>query len=460
MNALSIVPAQESSVFSIESIDCEETVVSYLLRSAKTESEHTDKIFSMLTGKDFGENPYRVSFEAMKALSGEGVPIEIASLKIRLEVSGLLADVGGVAALRLLAGGAVMATNISSESALAMANQVLERSRRRIAAMAGQELIKLAQDYTKDTAALIKKAEEIMLEMAMGGVANTEGETIGDLAIEALADIDLSRQAKLKNESIGITSCLIDLQNETGGYKPGELIVLAGRPGSGKSALAVNEAIGIAKQGYPVLMFSMEMKGVELATRVLGGESRIDLTRIRDGIVTQSDFIQLEQAAMVCQDLPLQVYAMPEISMEGIASTARRAKARAVHNELGAIVIDYLQLMDYDNNNEVAELGRISKAAKRLAMELECPVFLLSQLNRLCEARNDKRPIAADLKGSGNIEQDANLIVMVYRQAMYEPECQNKHVAELIIAKQRNGRRGKAIKVFYDEKTTTFRNLA
>jgi replicative DNA helicase len=456
--ALAIVPGLSIEGFTgIESMDAEETVIAYCLRST---AEQTDPIFLKLTAKDFGERPYRIAYEAMIKVRSGGVPIDVAALKIRLETEGNLADVGGLPALKLWKGGGLMAVEISDESALAMADQVLERSRRRIAVRAGQELIKLAQDYTKDTAALIKKAEEIMLEMAMGGQGNQDGETIGDLVIEALAEIDLSRQAKLRNESIGITSCLVDLQNETGGYKPGELIVLAGRPGSGKSALAVNEAIGIAKQGYPVLMFSMEMKGVELATRVLGGESRIDLTRIRDGIVTQSDFSLLEQAAMVCQDLPLQVYAMPEISMEGIASTARRAKARAVHNELGAIVIDYLQLMDYDNNNEVAELGRISKAAKRLAMELECPVFLLSQLNRSCEARNDKRPIAADLKGSGNIEQDANLIVMVYRQAMYEPECQDKHVAELIIAKQRNGRRGKAIKVFYDEKTTTFRNLA
>jgi replicative DNA helicase len=456
--ALAIVPDSRLDNFTgVESIDAEETVIAFCLRS---KAEETDSIFARLKPSDFGERPYRLAYEAMLKIRTEGVPIDVASLKINLELAGKLADVGGLPALKLWKGGGLMATEISQESAIATANQVVDRSRRRIAVRAGQELIKLAQDITIDTNELIKRAESIMLEMALGSSANDDGESIGDLALAALADVDLRRQAKLKQEVFGIPSCLIDLNNEIGGYGRGDLVVFAGRPGSGKSALAVNEGVSIAKMGLPVLMFSLEMKGVELATRILGSESRTDLTRMRDGIITGNDFQALENAALICQDLSFQVYAQPDTTIEGISSIARRAKAKATDGTLGAVIIDYAQLMQYDEDNENNELTRITKAAKKLAMELDCPVFLLSQLNRSCESRQDKRPMASDLRGSGAIEQAANLIIMVYRQAMYEPECQNKHEAELIINKHRSGRRGQTIKTFYDEKTTTFRNLA
>jgi replicative DNA helicase len=449
----------EASIAQVDSIDAEETVISFLLRNAKDKPEDTDNIFRQLRPEDFNETPYRIAFAAMQQLTEDGVIVEMASLKIALETAGNLKDVGGVAAIRLWGGGGLFATEISADSALAMANQVLERSRRRLAIKAGQALIAIAQDYTKGLDEIIKLIEQTLLAAAMNSTATDQGQDIGDLALAALTEIQERCCAVDEGETIGTRSGLADLDKEIGGYRPGELIVIAGRPGSGKSALAMNEAMSIGKQGLPVLKFSLEMKGLELATRVLGGESRVDLTRIRDGNLSSEELSRLATASDQCQGVPVRVYAQSEVNLSYIASVSRRAKARAVDNQLGAIVIDYLQLMEYDNNNENIELGKITKASKRLAMELDCPVFLLSQLNRSLESRNDKRPNASDLRGSGSIEQDASLIIMVYRDSLYNPDTPDKNIAELIIAKQRNGRRGAVIRTVYDEKTTTFRNL-
>jgi replicative DNA helicase len=444
---------------SIESTDAEETVISYLLRIYSQDPAKADEIFKILAPGDFGESPYRAAYSAMVKLIEDGIFIEVASLKIYLETNGQLWDVGGLPALRLWAGGGLLAQDISHQTAVDMAKVVLDRSRRRIAIQSGKALIALAGDYSKSTELLIEKAEEIMLAMALGSVgANDRGEDIGALALAAVEDINAKRKAVASNSDTGIRSSLADLNAATGGYRSGELIIIAGRPGCGKSALAMNEAVSIARQGLPVLKFSLEMKGVELATRVLGGETNIDLTRIRDGLISDQDFDKLSEAATRLKDLPLKIFTQSEVSFGNIASIARRVKARSENNKIGAILIDYLQLMQYDNSYENIELGKISKAAKQLAMELDCPIFLLSQLSRGVESRQDKRPVASDLRGSGSLEQDGSLIIMVYRDIMYNANCLNPNIAELIIVKQRNGKRG-TVKAVYDGSTTTFKNL-
>jgi replicative DNA helicase len=455
-NHLSLVTAP---IAIVDSIDCEETVVSFLLRNAKDNPEATDPIFKLLSPGDFGELPYKLAFETMKRLGNDGVIIERASLKIALESAGHLRDVGGVAALNHWGGGGVFAHEISAESAAAMAYQVLERSRRRIAIEAGQALIKIAQDYTKSLPEMLALVEKSLVSVATNATAE-QGEDLGNLALTALTEIEARCSAVADNRTIGIRSGLADLDKAIGGYRPGELIVIAGRPGMGKSALAMNEVVSIAKQGLPVLMFSLEMVGTELATRVMGGEARVDLTLIRDGKVSPTEREKLIAAVGLCQDLPIRVYTQAQINMGAIASIARRSKARAVDNRLGGIFVDYLQLLEYDRGMEAAELGKITSSAKRLAMELECPVFVLSQLNRAVEGRQDKRPTAADLKSSGSIEQDASLILMVYRDVVYNPDTPDRDIAEIGIVKQRNGAAGVAVKVVYDASTTTFRNLA
>jgi replicative DNA helicase len=204
------------------------------------------------------------------------------------------------------------------------------------------------------------------------------------------------------------------------------------------------------------------MDGESLATRVLGSESRVSLTNIRDGRITDIELEKLAETARKSQDLPVTIYSHTQNDLPRIASVARRMKARSPEGKLGGVFIDYLQLLDYDNAFENIELGKITKALKRLATELECPVFIASQLNRGVEARQDKRPMASDLRGSGAIEQDSSLILMLYRDDMYSngKDTPFTNVAEISIAKQRSGPRGAIVRTLYDAPTTTFRNLA
>ena len=446
----------------IDSTDAEESVISFMLQSAKKAPEHLDKVLSILRPVDFEGSPYRITYRAIEGLLKSGVAIELATLKIALEQSGNLADVGGVAALRLWAAGGLLAQGITEQSGWAMVNQVLERSRRRVAIESGLALVALAKDLSIGVDELVKRAEKIMLAMALNTTGESEGEAIGGLMDRAIEEIEANREAVAGGGTAGIGSTLADLNKEIGGYQAGQLITIAGRPGSGKSAFAMQEAVGIAKQGLPVLIFSLEMDGESLATRVLGSESRVSLTNIRDGRITDIELEKLAETARRSQDLPVTIYSHTQNDLPRIASVARRMRARSPEGKLGGVFIDYLQLLDYDNAFENIELGKITKALKRLATELECPVFIASQLNRGVEARQDKRPMASDLRGSGAIEQDSSLILMLYRDDMYSngKDTPFTNVAEISIAKQRSGPRGAIVRTLYDAPTTTFRNLA
>jgi replicative DNA helicase len=446
----------------VDSTDAEESVIAFMIQSAKKAPENLDKILGILKPADFEGSPYRITYEAIRGLLKSGTAVELATLKIALEQAGKLTDIGGIASLRLWAAGGLLAQDISEQSAWAMVQQVLERSRRRVAIESGLALVTLARDLTVGVGELVKRAEVIMLAMALNTTGDSEGEAIGGLMDKAIAEIEANRKAVANGGTAGIASTLADLSKEIGGYQAGQLITIAGRPGSGKSAFAMQEAVGIAKQGLPVLIFSLEMNGESLATRVLGSESRVSLTNIRDGRVTDAELDKLAETARKSQDLPITIYSHTQNDLPRIASAARRMKARSGDGRLGGVFIDYLQLLDYDNAFENIELGKVTKALKRLASELECPIFIASQLNRGVEARQDKRPVASDLRGSGSIEQDSSLILMLYRDDMYSNgrDTPPTNIAEISIAKQRSGPRGAIVKTYYDAPTTTFRNLA
>jgi replicative DNA helicase len=243
----------------------------------------------------------------------------------------------------------------------------------------------------------------------------------------------------------------------TQGFQRSDLIIVAGRSGMGKSAFACNVARNMATlHGLPVLIFSLEMSSDQVISRYLSADSRISTGRLLSGKVASQEWEPLGHAASVISVLPIYVEDTFDISVAQM-----KAKARRLHVEqggLGAIVVDYLQLMEGTGDNRVQELSRITRKLKGMARELNVPVFALSQLNRAVEGRSNKRPMMSDLRESGSIEQDADLILMLYRDEYYDPNTVDRGIAEIIIAKHRNGPTG-TVKLLFEGESCTFRNL-
>jgi replicative DNA helicase len=264
------------------------------------------------------------------------------------------------------------------------------------------------------------------------------------------------------NDVTGVPSGFYDLDRMTAGFQAGDLIVLAARPSMGKTALAINIAEHVAlNEGLPVAVFSMEMGAAQLAVRIVGSIGRIDQSHLRTGKLTDDEWPRLTEAIEKLRTISLHID-----ESAGLTSSELRANARRLSRQcgkLGLIVVDYLQLMSGSSNegeNRATELGEISRGLKMLAKELQCPVIALSQLNRSVETRPDKRPMMSDLRESGAIEQDADIIMFIYRDEYYTKEaCKEPGVAEVIIAKQRNGPTG-TVKLAFLKPITKFESLA
>jgi replicative DNA helicase len=259
----------------------------------------------------------------------------------------------------------------------------------------------------------------------------------------------------------GIASGFTDLDRDTSGLQPGDLVIVAGRPSMGKTALALNMAEHVALvERMPVVVFSMEMSGAQLVLRMLGSTGRIDQQRLRTGRLEDTDWPRLTSAISSLTQAQLLIDETPALNALELRSRARRA-ARSFGGRLGLIVIDYLQLMSASSTgeNRATEISEISRSLKALAKELQVPVVALSQLNRSLEQRPNKRPVMSDLRESGAIEQDADVILFIYRDEVYNPESPDKGVAELIIGKQRNGPIG-TVRLTFLGRHTKFENFA
>lgn len=264
------------------------------------------------------------------------------------------------------------------------------------------------------------------------------------------------------NDVTGVPSGFYDLDRLTAGFQAGDLIVLAARPSMGKTALAINIAEHVAlNEGLPVAVFSMEMGAAQLAVRVVGSIGRIDQSHLRTGKLTDDEWPRLTEAIEKLRSIPFHIDESAGLSSGELRASSRRLARQC--GKLGLIVVDYLQLMSgstNDGENRATELGEISRGLKMLAKELQCPVIALSQLNRSVETRPDKRPMMSDLRESGAIEQDADIVMFIYRDEYYTKEaCKEPGVAEIIIAKQRNGPTG-MIKLAFLKPITKFESLA
>ncbi|MFQ5643774.1 MAG: replicative DNA helicase [Thiogranum sp.] len=412
------------------SIQAEQSLLGGLL----LDNRAWDQIADLVSEADFYRRDHRMIFAASRQLIEHGDPCDVITLSEWLESQGQLNDAGGLAYLGTLAKDTPSAANIAAYAKIVRENSVLRQLTE-----VGTEIANSAY-FTegRDSSALLDNAEQLVFRIAEQGNARGAGfASIRDLLTKAVDRIDeLFHQ---DNPLTGIATGFTDIDEMTAGLQASDLIIIAGRPSMGKTTFAMNIAEHAAiRDGRAVAVFSMEMPGEQLAMRLMSSLGRIDQTKVRTGKLDDDDWPRLTSAVSILSEAPLFIDDTPALSPTELRARARRLKRE--HN-LGLIVIDYLQLMQVPGNkeNRTGEISEISRSLKALAKELNVPVIALSQLNRSLEQRPNKRPVMSDLRESGAIEQDADVIMFIYRDEVYDEDSPDKGTAEIIIGKQRNG---------------------
>lgn len=413
-----------------------------------------DQVVEIVQEDDFYRHDHRLIFKAISHLSEHNKPFDVITLSEWLESRDDIDKVGGLAYLGSLAKDTPSAANIK-----AYASIVRERSILRQLIEVGTDITNAA--YTpegRDSAELLDYAESHVFKIAEKGARGKQGFVgIKALLTQAVDRIDTLFQQD--DPITGLPTGFSDFDEMTSGLQKGDLIIVAGRPSMGKTTFSMNIAENAAIQTKePVAVFSMEMPGDSLAMRMLSSIGRIDQHKIRTGKLSDEDWPKLTHAVGILAESSIYIDDTPALSPNELRAKARRLSREA--GSLGLIVIDYLQLMQVhgSSDNRASEISEISRSLKGLAKELECPVIALSQLNRSLEQRPNKRPVMSDLRESGAIEQDADLIVFIYRDEVYNEDSPDKGTAEIIIAKQRNGPIGMVRQTFMGQ-FTRFENF-
>ncbi|HQU14726.1 MAG: replicative DNA helicase [Chromatiales bacterium 21-64-14] len=433
------------------SIDAEQAVLGGLMLDNRAWEQISDRI----TDEDFYRRDHRVVFHAIAELAERGAPFDVVTIGERLETASELDTAGGLAYLGTLAKNTPSAANIK-----AYADIVRERSILRQLIQIGTEVANSGfEPQGRDAAELLDHAERLVFDIAERGARGLRGfSSIRDLLTRVVDRIDTLYQ--LDNPITGLPTGFSDFDDLTSGLQPADLVIVAGRPSMGKTTFAMNLAEHAAiKCKRPVAVFSMEMPGEQLAMRMMSSLGRIDQHRVRTGKLHDEDWPRLTSAMDLLAESPLFIDDTSALTPTDLRARARRLKRE--HGDLGLIIIDYLQLMQVPGTreNRATEISEISRSLKALAKELNTPVVALSQLNRGLEQRPNKRPIMSDLRESGAIEQDADLIVFIYRDEVYNEDSPQKGIAEIIVAKQRNGPIGHVNLTFLGQ-YTRFENLA
>ncbi|BAU48469.1 DNA helicase [Sulfurifustis variabilis] len=427
-----------------QSIDAEQSVLGGLL----LDNQRWDAIADKISADDFYRREHRVIFNAISALCGESNPADVITVSERLESQGELEAAGGLAYLGALANNTPSAANIVAYAAI-----VRERSVLRSLVNAATEISELAYSPDGRTAGeLLDLAEKRIFDISeMGGRARTGYQPIASILSATVDRID--QLYRTQGSVTGVATGFTDLDEKTSGLQNSDLIIIAGRPSMGKTTLAMNIAENAAVgHRVPVAVFSLEMPGTQLAMRMMASLGRINSHRVRTGKLDDEDWPRLTSAVSLLSEAPIFIDDTP-----GITPMELRARARRIKREhgLGLIIVDYLQLMQSTETteNRATEISQITRALKGLAKELDVPLIAMSQLNRSLENRTDKRPVMSDLRESGAIEQDADVILFIYRDEVYNEDSPAKGTAEVIIAKQRNGPIGKVTLTFLGEYT-------
>ncbi len=433
------------------SIQAEQSVLGGLMLDNQTWDQVADKV----SEDDFYRKDHRLIFSAIAELAEKQQPFDVVTLSEVLERQGRLDEVGGLAYLGTLAKDTPSAANI-----VAYANIVRDRSVLRQLIHVGTEISDSAfNPEGRETSEILENAEREVFKIAEQRQRGQGGfHSIKNLLADAVDKIEtlFEMEGNITGASTGFT----DFDEMTSGLQPADLIIVAGRPSMGKTTIAMNIAENVAIQGdKPVAVFSMEMPGEALAMRMMSSLGRIDQHKVRTGKLEEDEWPRLTSAINLLAETKLFIDDTPALTPTEVRSRARRLQRE--HGQLGLIVLDYLQLMQSPSSgdNRVQQISDISRGLKALAKELNVPVIALSQLNRNLEQRPNKRPVMSDLRESGAIEQDADLIVFVYRDEVYNEDSPDKGIAEIIIGKQRNGPLG-TVRLTFLGKYTRFENFA
>ena len=424
------------------SVEAEQSVLGGLL----LDSAAWDNVADVVRSEDFYRPDHSLIFEAIGALAAQGKPSDVVTVSEQLERLGKLDSVGGLGYLGTLARDTPTAANIK-----AYADIVRERSLLRNLSLAGNEISSSVYANAGETAReLVDKAESRVFEIAEAGF---RGKMEGAVSIQTLMPhlIDqIDDWHANPNKLRGLATGFDQFDKLTGGLRPGDLVIVAGRPSMGKTTFAVNMAEHAALKEdikAPVIIFSMEMPAEQLMTRMLSSIGRVPLNNIRSGQISDDDWPRITGAAGQLSGSKIFIDETPALT-----PTELRARARRVKREhgLGLVVVDYLQLMQVPGTkeNRATEIAEISRGLKALAKELKVPVIALSQLNRGVEQRENKKPVMSDLRESGAIEQDADMILMIYREEVYDKNTTKRGMAEIELAKHRNGETGTLVLTF------------
>ena len=431
------------------SIDAEQSVLGGLM----LDNRAWDMVADRLREADFYRHDHRLIFRIMSKLVAQSKPLDVLTVSELLREMHELDQVGGEVYLFELANNTPTAANIAAYADIVRERSVL----RQLISAAGEIAENAFNSQGRSIVELIDSAERSVFSISEQGSRNSGPVNIKDFLSKTMDRIDTLFHSKAA--ITGIPTGYHDLDDMTSGLQGSDLVILAGRPSMGKTTLAMNIAEHVAiKSRAPVLIFSMEMPGESIVMRLLSSLCRIDQLRIRTGKLADEDWPRISSTVSMLSDAPLYIDDTPGLSPAEMRARARRLSKE--HGQLGLIVVDYLQLMQVPGNNEnrTAEISEISRSLKGLAKELNVPVIALSQLNRGLEQRADKRPVMSDLRESGAIEQDADLIVFIYRDEVYNENSPDKGTAEIIIAKQRNGPIGK-LRLTFMGQYTCFENF-
>jgi replicative DNA helicase len=429
-----------------QNIEAEESILGGIM----LDPEAYDRVADKLRPEMFYISAHRDIYKACQSLARDNKPNDLLAVINWLMDRDMLHRVGGRNKLATLVDRTVSAVNID-----ALADLVVEKYLRRQLIKAANEVLRLGYETKTELPIVLQRATESILDVTGEMFGSHEPVILGSIMIDAFQRIE----ERHEGEGKGFPTGFYDLDSVLTGFKPGKLITVAARPGCGKSSFLGNIALNMGTVGIPSVIFSLEMDSSEWGDRFISQEAGIDGARLQSGRISDSQWEPISRSIARLSELPVYIDDDPYSTVSTIRHKVKRLVAQ--HGQLGMVGIDYLGLMnDVDTNsgNLAYSIGKVTRALKQLARECNVPVVLLSQLNRGVENRQNKRPTLADLRDSGRIEEDSDIVLMLYREELYDPSSPDRGIAEVIITKHRGGPMG-TVKLLFDPQFTKFKNL-
>jgi replicative DNA helicase len=436
------------------SVEAEQSVLGGLL----LDNSASDRAGDLLKDEDFYRHEHRLIYGAIMALISANKPADVITVFEQLQNLGKAEEAGGLSYLNALASSVPGPANLRRYAEIVRDRSIL----RKLVAASDEIATNALNPQGRAVAEILDEAEGKIFKIGEEGSRNKQGFQSMDHLVVQLIDRVQELAENGAGDVTGVPTGFVDLDRMTAGFQPGDLVILAARPSMGKTAFALNIGEHVAvKEQLPVVVFSMEMGASQLALRMVGSLGRVDQQHLRTGALRDDEWGRLSEAVDQLRNVSLFIDETPALSPTELRARSRRQARQC--GQLGMIIVDYLQLMSGSSasagENRATEISEISRGLKALAKELQCPVIALSQLNRSVETRTDKRPMMSDLRESGAIEQDADVIMFIYRDDYYNKDSKKPGVAEIIIGKQRNGPVG-TVELAFLKPLTKFENLA